>query len=278
MIPASLKRNSEEDDAVESNDPSNMTFWDHVDELRKVLFRIIGVVVAFMLLAFCFKEELFSIVLAPKENDFPVYRLFDWIGEVLHLSGTSVSDFHVQLINTKLSGQFLTHMSVSFYAGIILASPYIIYQLFRFVSPALYANEKHYSLRVVVWGYVLFLIGVLFSYFLIFPFTFRFLALYQVSAEVENAILLSSYIETLVMLSIMLGITFEIPVLAWLFAKLGFLTSSFMRTYRKHALIVTLIIAAIITPTSDAITLLLVSAPMFLLYEASIFIVKRTNR
>ena len=234
MIPASLKRNSEEDDAVESNDPSNMTFWDHVDELRKVLFRIIGVVVAFMLLAFCFKEELFSIVLAPKENDFPVYRLFDWIGEVLHLSGTSVSDFHVQLINTKLSGQFLTHMSVSFYAGIILAS----------------------------------LIGVLFSYFLIFPFTFRFLALYQVSAEVENAILLSSYIETLVMLSIMLGITFEIPVLAWLFAKLGFLTSSFMRTYRKHALIVTLIIAAIITPTSDAITLLLVSAPMFLLYEA----------
>ena len=243
-----------------------MTFWDHVDELRKVLFRIIGVVVAFMLLAFCFKEELFGIVLAPKENDFPVYRLFDWIGEALHLSGTSVSDFHVQLINTKLSGQFLTHMSVSFYAGIILASPYIIYQLFRFVSPALYANEKHYSLRVVVWGYVLFLIGVLFSYFLIFPFTFRFLALYQVSAEVENAILLSSYIETLVI------------VLAWLFAKLGFLTSSFMRTYRKHALIVTLIIAAIITPTSDAITLLLVSAPMFLLYEASIFIVKRTNR
>lgn len=133
-------------------------------------------------------------------------------------------------------------------------------------------------MRVVVWGYVLFLIGVLFSYFLIFPFTFRFLALYQVSAEVENAILLSSYIETLVMLSIMLGIMFEIPVLAWLFAKLGFLTSSFMRTYRKHALIVTLIIAAIITPTSDAITLLLVSAPMFLLYEASIFIVKRTNR
>ncbi len=263
---------------MESNDPTNMTFWDHVDELRKVLFRIIGVVVAFMLLAFCFKEELFGIVLAPKENDFPVYRLFDWIGEALHLSGASVSDFHVQLINTKLSGQFLTHMSVSFYAGIILASPYIIYQLFRFVSPALYANEKHYSLRVVVWGYVLFLIGVLFSYFLIFPFTFRFLALYQVSAEVENAILLSSYIETLVMLSIMLGIMFEIPVLAWLFAKLGFLTSSFMRTYRKHALIVTLIIAAIITPTSDAITLLLVSAPMFLLYEASIFIVKRTNR
>ena len=153
---------------MESNDPSNMTFWDHVDELRKVLFRIIGVVVMFMLVAFCFKDELFRVVLAPKESDFLVYRLFDYIGEALHLTGATASDFHVQLINTKLSGQFLTHMSVSFYAGIVLASPYIIYQLFRFVSPALYANERRYSLRVVVWGYVLFLLGVLFSYFLVF--------------------------------------------------------------------------------------------------------------
>ena len=263
---------------MESNDPSNMTFWDHVDELRKVLFRIIGVVVMFMLVAFCFKDELFRVVLAPKESDFLVYRLFDYIGEALHLTGATASDFHVQLINTKLSGQFLTHMSVSFYAGIVLASPYIIYQLFRFVSPALYANERRYSLRVVMWGYVLFLLGVLFSYFLVFPFTFRFLALYQVSPEVENAILLSSYIDTLTMLSLMLGITFEIPVLAWLFAKLGFLSSTFMRTYRKHAVIIALVISAIITPTSDAITLTLVAAPMFLLYEASIFIVKRTNK
>ena len=127
---------------MESNDPSNMTFWDHVDELRKVLFRIIGVVVMFMLVAFCFKDELFRVVLAPKESDFLVYRLFDRIGEALHLTGAFTSDFQVRLINTKLSGQFLTHMSVSFYAGIVLASPYIIYQLFRFVSPALYANER----------------------------------------------------------------------------------------------------------------------------------------
>ena len=262
---------------MESN-ASNMTFWDHVDELRKVLFRIIGVVVAFMLFAFCFKEELFRVILAPKESDFIIYRLFDRIGDALHLTGDFTSDFQVQLINTKLSGQFLTHMSVSCYAGIVLASPYIIYQLFRFVSPALYANERRYSLRVVVWGYVLFLLGVLFSYFLVFPFTFRFLALYQVSAEVANAILLSSYIDTLVMLSLMLGITVGIPVLAWLCAKLGFLTSVFMRTYRKHALVIALIVSAIITPTSDVITLMLVAAPMALLYEASILIVRRTNK
>lgn len=263
---------------MEPDNNSNLTFWEHLDELRKVLFRIICAIGILMLAAFCFKDELFGIVLAPKENDFLIYRLFGQIGKALHITGMDVSDFHVQLINTKLSGQFITHMSVSFYAGILLASPYIIYQLFRFISPALYANEKHYSVRVIVWGYLLFLVGVLFSYFLVFPFTFRFLALYQVSEEVENAILLSSYIDTLTMLSLMLGITFEIPVLTWLFAKLGFLTSAFMRKYRKHALIIALVIAAIITPTSDAITLLLVTAPMFLLYEVSIFIVKRTNR
>lgn len=268
----------EKGDSTKTNDASNMTFWDHVDELRKVLFRIIIVTGVLMLAAFCFKDELFSIILAPKENDFIVYQWFDRIGNALHIPGLSVPDFHIQLINTKLSGQFLTHMSVSLYASIVLASPYILYQLFRFVSPALYANERRYSLRVVMWGYILFLLGVLFSYFLVFPFTFRFLALYQVSAEVENAILLSSYIDTLTMLSLMLGITFEIPILAWLFAKLGFLTSTFMRTYRKHAIIIALVISAIITPTSDAITLILVAAPMSLLYEASIFIVKRTNK
>ena len=190
----------------------------------------------------------------------------------------SLGEFHVKLISTGLSSQFMAHLTTSVYLGLLITSPYILYELFRFVSPALYANERRYSLKVVVWGYVLFLLGVLFSYFLVFPFTFRFLALYQVSEEVENAILLSSYIDTLTMLSLMLGITFEIPVLAWLFAKLGFLSSTFMRTYRKHAVIIALVISAIITPTSDAITLTLVAAPMFLLYEASIFIVKRTNK
>lgn len=256
---------------------SDLSFWDHLDELRKTLFRIAFAVLFFMLLSFLFKEELFDIILAPKNNDFYIYRFFDKIGNLLGISGLSVENFHVKLINTKLAGQFLMHMSVSFYFGVILASPYIIYQLFRFVSPALYEKERTYSLRVVVWGYLLFLIGVTFSYFLVFPFTFRFLAMYEVSAEVENTILLDSYIDALSMLCLMMGITFEIPVLAWLFAKLGFLTSSFMTQYRKHAFVLVLIVAAIITPTSDVVTLLLVSFPMSLLYEISILIVRRTH-
>ena len=187
---------------MEQKNESELTFWDHLDELRATLIRIACVVVVLMLLSFFFKDELFHIILMPKDNDFYVYRFFEWIGNVLHLSGLEANDFHVRLINTKLSGQFLMHMNVSFYAGIILASPYILYQLFRFVSPALYENEKRYSVRVIAWGYVLFLLGVLFSYFLIFPFTFRFLALYQVSPEVENTITINSYIDTLTMLSL----------------------------------------------------------------------------
>lgn len=263
---------------MEQKNESELTFWDHLDELRATLIRIACVVVVLMLLSFFFKDELFHIILMPKDNDFYVYRFFEWIGNVLHLSGLEANDFHVRLINTKLSGQFLMYMNVSFYAGIILASPYILYQLFRFVSPALYENEKRYSLRVIAWGYVLFLLGVLFSYFLIFPFTFRFLALYQVSPEVENTITINSYIDTLTMLSLMMGITFEIPILAWLFAKLGFLTAEFMTKYRKHALIISLVIAAIITPTSDVVTLLMVTFPMFVLYEVSILIVRRTGK
>lgn len=155
----------------------------------------------------------------------------------------------------------------------------IFFTSFSDLFPLHCMRMKNAILRELSYGgYVLFLLGVLFSYFLIFPFTFRFLALYQVSPEVENTIMLSSYIDTLTMLSLMMGITFEIPILAWLFAKLGFLTADFMTKYRKHALVISLVIAAIITPTSDVVTLLMVTFPMFVLYEVSIFIVRRTGR
>lgn len=243
-----------------------LTFWDHLEELRRVLFRVVGVVVALMLVTFCFKEEMFGIVLAPQQDNFLLYQCL------------GVESFSVQLINTQLASQFITHMKVACYAGILLASPYIIYQLFRFVSPALYANERRYVVKVTVWGYVLFMMGVLLNYFLIFPLTFRFLGTYQVSETVVNTITLTSYVDTLMMLSLMMGIVFEIPILSWLFAKLGFLTSDFMKHYRRHAVVIILVIAAIITPTSDVFTLTLVALPMYLLYEISIGVVKSTGR
>lgn len=252
----------------------NQSFWGHLDALRAAIVKIVAVTVVFGIVAFCFKETLFSVILAPKNAGFITYRLF---GRIAALTGSTAEDFYVQLINTGLAQQFIIHMKTAMCAGVLCASPYILYQLFRFVSPALYANEQRYAMRVVGGGYGMFLMGVVLSYFLIFPLTFRFLGTYQVSGEVANMITLDSYISTLMTMSLAMGIIFEIPILCWLFAKLGFLSAEFMRRYRKHAIVVILVVAAIITPTSDVFTLSLVALPMWMLYEVSILIVKRSR-
>lgn len=253
-------------------DNDKQSFWDHLDVLRAAIIRIVAVTVIFGVLAFFFKEQLFAVVLAPKDSGFITYRLFDVINGMV--TDSYVADFSIRLINTGLAEQFIIHMKTAMYAGVLCASPYILYQLFRFVSPALYTNERKYATRVVGSGYLMFILGVLLSYYMVFPLTFRFLGTYQVSGEVENMITLQSYISALVIMSLAMGIVFEMPVLSWLFAKLGFLSADFLCRYRKHAVIVILIIAAIITPTSDIFTLLLVSLPMWILYEISIYIVK----
>lgn len=256
-------------------DTDKQSFWEHLDVLRAAIVKIVAVAVVFGIAAFCFKEELFAVVLAPKNDGFITYRLFNRIAA---LAGGETGSFAVQLINTGLAQQFIIHMKTALCAGVLCASPYILYQLFRFVSPALYANERKYVVRVVGGGYAMFVVGVLVSYFLIFPLTFRFLGTYQVSGEVANLITLDSYISTLVLMCLSMGIVFEIPILSWLFAKLGFLSAGFMRRYRKHAIVIILVVAAIITPTSDVFTLSLVALPMWLLYEMSILLVDRVKK
>ena len=252
------------------------TFWDHLDALRAAVFKSLLAAVVAGVVAFCFKEELFDVILAPKDAGFITYRLLDRISGLV--AGGDNLDFSVKLVSTGLAEQFMIHMQTALCAGVICASPYILYQLFRFVSPALYANERRYVVRVVGGGYAMFALGVLVSYFLIFPLTFRFLGDYHVSGEVENMVTLQSYISALLTMSLAMGIVFEIPILSWLFAKLGFISAAFMRKYRRHAIVIILVVAAVITPTSDVFTLSLVSLPMWLLYEASIFIVARANK
>lgn len=256
-------------------DTNKQSFWEHLDVLRAAIVKIVAVAVVFGIAAFCFKEELFAVVLAPKNDGFITYRLFNRIAA---WAGSETGSFAVQLINTGLAQQFIIHMKTALCAGVLCASPYILYQLIRFVSPALYANERKYVVRVVGGGYAMFVVGVLVSYFLIFPLTFRFLGTYQVSGEVANLITLDSYISTLVLMCLSMGIVFEIPILSWLFAKLGFLSADFMRRYRKHGIVIILVVAAIITPTSDVFTLSLVALPMWLLYEVSILLVDRVKK
>lgn len=255
--------------ATETNTQS---FWEHLDVLRTAIMKIVAVAVVFGIAAFFFKEQLFDVVLAPKDDKFITYRL---LNRITAWAGGSMDAFSIRLINTGLAQQFIIHMKTALCAGVLCTSPYILYQLFRFVSPALYDNERRYVTRMVGGGYAMFSLGVLVSYFLIFPLTFRFLGTYQVSGDVDNLISLDSYLSTLVMMCLAMGIVFEIPILSWLFAKLGFLSAEFMRKYRKHAIVIILAVSAIITPTSDVFTLSLVALPMWILYEVSILIVKR---
>jgi len=236
-----------------------------LDVLRSSIIRVLLAAVIMGIAAFFFKDELFDIVLWPRSSDFPTYRL-------LH-----TEPFAVKLINTQLTEQFMIHMKVALVAGVLVASPYIIYVLFRFVQPALYEEEQRMSLRLISSAYTMFILGVLLNYLLIFPLTLRFLATYSVSADVETLLTLSSYVDTLLMMSIVFGIVFEIPVVAWLLARFGLLKAQWMSEYRRHAIVAILIVAAIITPTSDVMTLLIVSLPIWLLYEASIWIVKLTT-
>lgn len=215
----------------------------------------------FAVLAFIFKDEVFWVIFAPKSPDFLPF-----------IFGSSPE---VQLINTELTRQFVVHMMTSLYAGIIVAAPYIIFELYRFISPGLYENERRYTTPLVIASYFMFMMGIIFCYFILFPITFRFLANYQVDTSIQNLISLESYIDTLVFLSLAMGIIFEIPILSWLLGRLGILHRQQMQQYRRHAIVIILIIAAIITPTSDAITLAIVSLPMYLLYEVSILLVPR---
>lgn len=253
-----------------------MGFWEHLEELRSIVLRIIIVTIACGIVAFLFKDELFAVVLAPKHPDFITYQ---WLSAVNSIFGqAAVAHFKVQLINTGLAEQFIIHVKVAMCAGILCVLPYILYLLFLFISPALYENERKYAVGIVASGYAMFFFGILVSYLLIFPLTFHFLGTYQVSGEVTNMVTLQSYISTLVVMSLTMGIVFEMPVLVWLFARMGLLSAKLLSTYRKHAVIAILVVAAVITPTSDVFTLLLVSIPMCMLYEISVAVVRITRR
>lgn len=242
-----------------------LTFWDHLDELRSSLLRMLGVTVLFGIIAFVLKDELFAIVLAPRSSDFLTYRLL------------GVEDFQLHLMNTGLTEQFMIHMRTAMYAGLLVASPYILYELFRFVSPGLYQNERRYAVWIVGAAYLMFLTGTLVNYLVIFPFTVRFLGTYQVSPDVANMLTLQSYVDTLLGMSLVMGVVFELPVVCGLMGKMGLINGHLMAQYRRHALVAILIVSAIITPTTDAFTLFVVAVPIYLLYELSIVIVRKLN-
>ncbi len=240
-----------------------------------MLFRIIGVTVVIAAVVFCSKDTTWRLLLAPSEWDFCTYR---WLEHVMRGMGIDFhfDEYHVNLIATDLSSQFMTHITTAVYLGLLGASPYILFELFRFVSPALYENERKYSVQVAFTVYALFIVGVLMSYFVLFPISFRFLGTYSVSQRVVSNITLDSYVSTFVSLTLIMGVMFQLPVIAFFLGKMGLLKSAQLARYRKHALIVIMLVAAIITPP-DLMTLVLVTIPLYLLYEVSIRVVRWTK-
>jgi sec-independent protein translocase protein TatC len=257
-----------------SNIEGEMSFLDHLEALRWHLVRPAIAIVSIAIVLFLFKEFLFDgVLLAPKNPDFPTYRALCWVAHRFSLGDNlCITQINFNLISTDLSAQFATHMWVAFIGGLVLGFPYLVYELWKFVRPALHSNERKYARGIVFFTSLLFTTGVLFGYYIITPMSVNFLGSYQVSAEVKNMISLASYISTVTTMTLLTGIVFELPIAVYFLTQIGIFNPAFMRKYRRHAIVIILIVAAIITPTSDATTLTLVSVPLWLLYEMSIFV------
>lgn len=253
-------------------DADNMSFLEHLEVLRWHLIRctiavLIGSIIAFFLKGFIFDTILFG----PKKPDFFTYRLLCTISEKLGINEICINGLNFVLQTRSMAGQFSAHIWMAIWIGLVLAFPYILYEVWRFIAPGLYPKERTYARGFISVSSALFFMGVLFGYYVICPFSVSFLTNYQVSNEIVNNIDLSSYISLMVTSVLSCGLVFELPIIIYFLAKLGLVTPQILRKYRKHALIVVLIIAAVITPP-DVTSQIIVSIPIAILYEASIFI------
>jgi len=244
-----------------------MSFLDHLEALRWHLMRSTIAIISLAIVAFLNKSFVFdTVLLGPKNPDFITYRVMCNISEAI-----CITEIPFILMNINMSGQFTNHIFVSLIAGFIVAFPYVFWEIWRFIRPALYENEHKHTRGTVFFSSVLFISGVLFGYYVIAPLAVNFLGSYQVSSMVKNQINLGSYMTTVASISLACGVVFELPILTYFLTKVGLISPEFMRTYRKHALVITLILSAIITPP-DIISQILVSLPLLLLYEVSIFV------
>jgi sec-independent protein translocase protein TatC len=251
-----------------------MSSSEHLDAFRKMLIKILSVATILAIILFLLREYVFAVILAPRSSDFIFYRGLEHLLSDFGVSNISVGNFNINLINTEMASQFMIHLKMSFYGALLLTSPYVVYKLFKYISPALYENEKRMSAKIVLSSYILFFVGVMMSYFIVFPFSIRFLGTYQVDATIPNTITLQSYTSTFNTLTLMLGLVFQIPVLSFFLSKMGLINAALMKKYRKYAIFIIAVVAAIITPP-DIFTMILVLLPMCLLYEVSILVVAR---
>jgi sec-independent protein translocase protein TatC len=254
-----------------------MSFWDHLEEFRWTLIRIIIAVVSFSAVGFILIPRIFdSVILAARSSDFITYRLLEKAGEFIpFLPDFSAESFEVEILNISMTTQFMTYISTSMAFGLLCTIPYILYELWKFVSPALYENEAKGVKTAFGFGGLMFVMGCLMGYFVVFPLIFRFLITFELSESIENMISLDSYMSNFYTLILIMGLVFELPLVFWLLSNLGLVYRPFFRKYRRHAVVGALLAAALITPSGDPFSLFVVSVPIYMLWEISAFMVKK---
>ena len=276
---SSQAQQQEQGGEQQSDEPKpldEMTFWDHLEALRWMLVRVFSALGIFIIGGFAFIPWIFEhVIMAPIDNQFFLYRWLAKMSEQVAIMPDDLTrPFHVSIINIRLSSQFFLHMSLSFWLALLITFPYLVYEVWKFICPALYENERKSMRFTFVFGTVMFFIGCVVGYSVVFPLTLRFLYNYQLSASISNQLSLDSYMDNFLMLVFMMGIVFELPLVSMLLGKIGILHRGFFSTYRSHAVVALLVVAAFITPSSDPFTLMAVFIPIYILWELSAFLVK----
>lgn len=254
-----------------------MSFWDHLEVLRWSVVRVFIVILVFLVAWFAMLPHIFnSFILGPTSSNFFLYRHLSRLsGLAGFLPDLGNEDFNVEIINIHVTSQFMTHISTSFCLAFVCAFPYLVYEVWRFISPALYESESKRFKIAFAGGTVMFYLGCTVGYTIVFPFTFRFLTEYQLTEAIVNQISLNSYMDNFFLLILMMGVVFELPMVIWMLTRLGLVNKDFLKKYRRHAVVVLLVVAAFITPTGDPFTLMIVFVPLYLLYEFGIILANR---
>ncbi|MEB0262011.1 MULTISPECIES: twin-arginine translocase subunit TatC [unclassified Mucilaginibacter] len=252
---------------------AEMSFFDHLEALRWHLVRAAIAIVIFTCGAFYFYDFIFdTVIMGPSKPSFWTYRMLCKLGEYLHRDGFCINKINISLLNTEMAGQFTLQINSALLIGITLGFPYLLWELWRFIRPALHEKERKAASGFVIYATFLFIVGVLFGYYVITPESINFLAGYTVSTQIENKFSIDSYLSSVATLTLATGIVFELPILVYVLSSLGVLTVKFMRETRRYAVVVILIIAAVVTPTPDMLTMTIVSIPLFILYEIGILV------
>ncbi len=252
---------------------AEMSFFDHIEELRWHLVRSSIAIIVITIGVFAYYDEIFDgIIMGPSKPTFWTYRIMCEIGTWLGRPGMCIDKINVNLINTEMAGQFTLQINSSLLIGVTLGFPYLLWELWRFIKPALHEKERKAASGFVFYASFLFALGVMFGYFVISPMSIKFLSGYTVSAKIQNLFTIDSYISSVATLTLATGAVFELPILIYILANLGILTAKIMRSTRRYAIVIILIIAAVVTPTPDMLTMTVVSIPLFVLYEVGIVV------